>query len=207
MVEFCKQNSKIKDYLMDKKTQEKLNILERTVQEQAQFEATALNNETDKKLAEEITSIKLSFEKANKDKFSSNLKGLGQDVNKQSFLIETEYKKRVLEKREEIVNKIMDAVLGKVNGFIEAPEYREYLVKNIGDAVRNIGEKKFVVYITQRDGERYFDYIRGKFNGIEMKPKEGIIGGCVAEGEGLIIDNSIKGKIEEQRDKLSLMII
>jgi len=191
---------------MDKHMQERLDKLEKTVQEQAQLEFDALNSETDKKLNEGLASIKEEYEKIRSDKFKTQLRSIEQDANRQDFAAETGYKKRILDKKGEIVQKIMDGVLGKINEFVDSGEYREYLVQSIGNATAAAGGKKSTVYITQRDGERYWEHIRGKFQEIEMKPRDGIIGGCVVESEGLLVDNSIQGKMDEEKEKLREII-
>ena len=184
------------------KIQEKLLSLENTVRQEVKKENDELNKEINQEIENRLNSIKKEFENIRNDKFYTNSKILEQEGNKQIFEMETSYKTKILNKKNEIVQTIINDVLSKINEFVATPEYKEYLMKNISSAINNLKRDYGVIYITQNDKERFYEDINMKFLGFQIQLNNNIIGGCIVESADMQIDNSIKSKLDEQRGKL-----
>ncbi|MCL2859162.1 MAG: F0F1 ATP synthase subunit delta [Oscillospiraceae bacterium] len=196
------------------KIQERLLSLENTVKQEVQKETDELNKEIDYEIENSLNSIKKEFEKIRNDKFHTNSKILEQDGNKQVFELETSYKTKILNKKNEIVQTIINDVSNKINAFIASPEYEEYLKRNIDSAMNNFkinyknvtpanaSKMGFTVYITQNDKERFYKDINTESLEFQIQINNDIIGGSIVETAEMQIDNSIKSKLEEEKRKL-----
>ncbi len=92
---------------------------------------------------------------------------------------EMEAKKKVLLKREEIIDDIMNMAKERLRGFTKSDAYGEWLVKKAEDALREAGKGNKIIYVSRND-MRYADSLKaavGADTEVESVADAGFIGG------------------------------
>jgi len=190
--------------------QEKLNSFEKTVNKEVMEEKAELEEEIKKETADRLEEIRKKYQKAADEKFNINLRQIEKEVNGEIWADNTDAQKRILDKTNQIINDIMNAVMAGINDFMNSDGYEGYLISTIKKALTQLGGGEVVrttnpaVYLTSKDKERFADALVQEFQDkIDIQINYEIIGGCIVESEdGMIVDNSIRNKIGEQKDLL-----
>ena len=178
--------------------QEKLISFEKTVNHEVMKQKTELEGVIEKETADRLAEIRDSYQKTADEKFSINLTQIEKQVNGEIWADSVDAQKRILDKKNQIVGDVMDAVRARVNELINSDGYKDYLIASVGEAMSHVNGNA-TVYLTMQDKERFPE--------ISAQVNNDIIGGCIVEDEaGMIIDNSIKTKIGQQRDLLNSKI-
>ncbi len=167
-----------------------------------------------RKKSDEITreaeSEKQKKLKVNEDKILNNAYNIIQssvlkydkEDNERVLHAEVEAKKRILKKREEIVDRVFESVAEKLDAFVEGDDYEAWLEKLCAKAAEEIGGSGKTVYLTSRD-MKYADKISAAAGGADVKmSSENFIGGIKMESEEkhISVDYSLKSLSENEKN-------
>jgi len=187
--------------------QEKLISFEKTVNQDVLTQKANLEDAIEKETADRLDAIRSEYQKIADEKFDKNIKYVEKQVNGDIWVDSVEAKKRILDKKAQIVTDIINAAKSRINDFINSEEYADYLIQSIQEAMTHINNNG-TIYLTSHDKERFSDILQAEFQGkIDIQINDEIIGGCIAEDEdGVVVDNSILSKVEKQRELLNARI-
>ena len=139
--------------------EEKLSRLSAMVMRNANAERERLMKETEGKYKSIISEkedeyLKEAYETIQKSK-SECEKMSGEEL----LHAEMDSKKKVLLKREEIINSVMDTVKERLCDFTHSDDYGDWLVKKAQQAAQEAGEGGKVIYVSE-DDMRYLDKLK-----------------------------------------------
>ena len=108
----------------------------------------------------------------------------------------------VIDAENEIKNDLKRTVTGKIKEFANSEAYKNFLIKNISNALNKlrIGDGDVVkINITNEDFNKYKDEIKNQFNFEIGEISDKNIGGaiCINESKNISINNTLKILIEE----------
>jgi vacuolar-type H+-ATPase subunit E/Vma4 len=123
-----------------------------------------------------------------------------------------ESKQQILSFKETLIDKMISSLKNKFEEFAEGEGYKEFFMDLINKTVQFIEEQPAVIYITEKDFDRYrFEVdklLKGRNITVASTDKP-IIGGIIIEDKdkNFRIDNSILCVIEGNKDYISLMLL
>lgn len=130
------------------------------------------------------------------------------EVRREFNRIESERRaeiRRKMAKRQAVIeNRIFDAVEGKLAEFRKSPEYGEYLVRKVNEAIDFAEGESITVYIDPSDQESVGPLLKKR--GVSPTVSKESFGGgvrVVLNKSRILIDNSFKKKLEEAREWFS----
>ena len=130
------------------------------------------------------------------------------EVRREFNRIESERRaeiRRKMAKRQTVIeNRIFEAVEGKLAEFRKSPEYGEYLVRKVNEAIDFAEGESITVYIDPSDQESVEPLLKKR--GVSPTVSKESFGGgvrVVLNKSRILIDNSFKKKLEEAREWFS----
>ena len=130
------------------------------------------------------------------------------EVRREFNRIESERRaeiRRKMAKRQAVIeNRIFEAVEGKLAEFRKSPEYGEYLVRKVNEAIDFAEGESITVYIDPSDQESVGPLLKKR--GVSPTVSKESFGGGVSvvlNKSRILIDNSFKKKLEEAREWFS----
>ena len=191
-----------------------------TIEEKIKLFYKLLNQSMDIHLAEDLKEME--------DTYKFKLEKLKNNVDKEAKEIEEKALKRAEIKRAESISKskviikkdimalkekyyytFMDKFKLALKEFVNSNEYKTYLsniISKLSDDIKGYGNSDVVIYVTNKDKEKYSDFIKLELNkkisnNIIFKTTENFIGGLVAEftEKNIKIDMSIDAVLEDNK--------
>lgn len=191
-----------------------------TIEEKIKLFYKLLNQSMDIHLTEDLMELESSYE--------FKLEKLKNNVDKEAKEIEEKALKRAEIKRAESISKskviikkdimalkekhyyiFMDKFRNILKEFVNSNEYESYLSKiisKLSDGIKNYKESDLVLYVTNKDNDKYGDFIKNELNknndnNIILKTTENIIGGIIAEftEKNIKVDMSIDAVLEDNK--------
>lgn len=191
-----------------------------TIEDKIKLFYKLLNQSMDIHLTEDLKELETSYE--------FKLERLKSNIDKEAKEIEEKATKRAEIKRAESISKskviikkdimalkekyyyiFMDKFQTVVKEFVNSNEYKTYLSKiisKLSNDIKNFGNSDLVIYVTNKDNEKYSDFIRNEINKnnsnkVIFKTTEDIMGGLIAEftGKNVKIDMSIDAVLEDKK--------
>lgn len=127
------------------------------------------------------------------------------EVRREFNRIESERRaeiRRKMAKRQAVIeNRIFEAVEGKLAEFRKSPEYGEYLVRKVNEAIDFAEGESITVYIDPSDQESVGPLLKKR--GVSPTVSKESFGGgvrVVLNKSRILIDNSFRKKMEEARE-------
>ena len=185
------------EVLGDVQKEAEATILE--AENQAKETLKLAKHEADQKYREMINQAKLKAE-AERRKIAS--------------VTEVEMRNRLLRTKEDLVDAAFEKAVAKFKNYVETDEYRKYLLKQIENVAKKVGQKKLVAEINAKDAV-WLDQDKlapiAKKLQAEIKlvnASEQFIGGCIIQSaDGKIIYNStIDARLEELKPMLRVEV-
>lgn len=111
----------------------------------------------------------------------------------------SESKKRLLQKREGIIDSIFSELLRRIDEFKKTDAYENYLISSVKNTVHSAGEGDLTICIDESDS-RFSEKITGMFGA--KTEFEDITGGCrvINNTKHIICDNSLSSGIENLKN-------
>jgi V/A-type H+/Na+-transporting ATPase subunit E len=125
-------------------------------------------------------------------------------------LTEVEIRNRLLNAKEELVDKAFETAVCKLIDFVETPKYHDYLLRLIEEAAEKVGSKNLILQANAKDKEwltqEHLQSLCKKLH-IEIKLSEEpeiCIGGCKVQSEDgkVTYDNTIDSRLQELKPTL-----
>lgn len=115
-------------------------------------------------------------------------------------------RQKVLSKKKEILDDLILSLEERFRKFVSSNEYEDHLLKSLERSLKEVKEKKIIVYIRETDKDKLEDSITAleKENGVSIVLRvidRDIIGGFILSDEDNTynLDNSFKTIIEEKQ--------
>lgn len=166
-----------------------------------------------KKKLEEAMEQKLNEEKK---EFEKQIKAVMEDAKTRAeakrknilATVQADKDEEIMKKREELFNDLSESLKAWTKEFVKGDGYKEFLNKNINQALDLMEGQNLILILTHRDIDELGSFIKDKVarradkRNIELsRNKEDIIGGFIIEDreKGIIADFSIKALIDEAK--------
>ena len=113
-----------------------------------------------------------------------------------------ESRKTVASERDHYTDSIFGEVKKKLNAYKKTDSYVQYLKQSVASAKEALGELT-QIYVARPD----VDIVKGLVDDVSVRQDLRIIlGGIVAESDGLTVDYTFDKKLKQDRDKFELML-
>jgi vacuolar-type H+-ATPase subunit E/Vma4 len=136
------------------------------------------------------------------------------EKRKSASVAEVEMRNRLLQTKEDLVDKAFESAVEKLGGFTETEEYHSYLLDLIEAAAKKLEQNDLVVYVNAKDRgwltQDMLKHISKKLHTeLELSQETpDYIGGCkIQTGDGKIIfDATIDSRLQELKPRLRSQI-
>lgn len=191
-----------------------------TIEDKIKLFYKLINQSMDIHFAEDLKELNNSYEfkierlKSNVDKEAKEVEEKAvkraeikraESISKSKVII----KKDIMALKEKYYYIFMDKFINEIKEFVNSNEYKTYLSKiisKLSKAINIYGNSDVVVYITNKDNEKYSDFIKSEINknnsnNVIFKITEDILGGIIAEfaEKNVKIDMSMDAVLEENK--------
>lgn len=119
-----------------------------------------------------------------------------------------EVRKILIEKREELIEQMHNAVNGRLINFTQSTEYLDWMIEQIKDAQNQLKDKKVIVHICKAD-EKFTADIINKLNVKVLIDDEITFGGCkiISEVKKMLVDSTLQKKLDEAFSNFYMLAI
>lgn len=184
----------------------KIEKIEKNCLETAKKELNILKKENDDfsedKILEKVNLYKDELSK----KYKNELNKIEREFNRNTFDYEMNQKMKITTFKNELIEKIENNVKSQFENFTNTAEYKYYLLRSIENVLSKIKKGKCIIFITQRDYEKYYKDISMAFSADVDKMDNENIGGCIVVNREnkISIDNTLKTNISQKITKINL---
>lgn len=143
---------------------------------------------------EEGTAAAFAFIQEQKSDFKAALA-------KEAALKETQKKRELFEKRNQMAESVFEAAAKKLTDFTKTSKYKEYITTSARLISEKLDGKKASVHISERD-QKYSSMIKSIIPGCEIVSDSEIkLGGisCYCDDMSIIIDDTLDTKLEDRK--------
>lgn len=180
----------------------KIEIFQNNCYQMAQIEADNLRNEIDSEINENIKSEIKKYKEETERNFYKKIQKKEKNYNSEILNQEIECKQNIVEKQKELQEDLKTEIYNRIVDFINTDNYKKFLFNNIEKVIdncklNNTVNSDIILYLTQRDADKYKDEIQTNFQcNIEIMESSNI-GGAIGETKNILVDNSLRTLIEE----------
>lgn len=183
---------------------DKLNTFKALVLHDAQEKRDEIMEQTEKEYQGRIDKKETEIlESAYRD-IQKNIRETQKDTNGKILHTELDAKRRLIVRREEIIEDVMNAARDRLKEFTQSADYESWLLKKTETAISELGDGAKTVYISA-DDVKFKDKIEKSADNItvEASAERGMIGGVkVTNTERRVaVDYSFKEMLSEQKQK------
>jgi len=193
-------------------------IVEKWEEKLEQFTATVMREaaEKRKKIYEQIENERKQLLEQNElevleqayIQIQNSIRDILKEKNEKISKVLLDNKRRLLQKREQIVEEVFQSITDKVKNFVQSPDYYDFLINNIIEGCNTVGSGDLVIYINKSDlplKEKIAEQIRlklGNDNFSIEEEKHDMIGGAKIfnKTKNLFINNSLSEKIQYEKE-------
>ncbi len=150
--------------------------------------------------------INLSIEKIERDFTRNANENMKKEIQRKSrengeklLKLETELKRKLILRREEIIKEIFDDVAERVNAFTQKEEYGAWLRKKAEQGVQELGGKNCVLHIMKKDAQ-YKDELESLTGSRAEISDDNFVGGVIVYSQNRCVDYSLKSIIEREQE-------
>ncbi|MBE6891805.1 MAG: hypothetical protein E7481_07255 [Ruminococcaceae bacterium] len=124
------------------------------------------------------------------------------EVGREISVKNVESRKTVASERDHYTDSIFGEVKKKLNAYKKTESYVQYLKQSIASAKETLGELT-QIYVARPDVET----VRNLVDDVSVRQDLRIIlGGLIAESDGLTVDYTFDKKLRQERDKFEMML-
>lgn len=190
--------------------EEKLSVFTKLVLEKVQNEYDDKLNEINIQNDKRIKEYKLGLQRKGENIIKDMVQKGEIEKNKMIAKVKLDKKRKVLYKRQELIERLIDNMKNKALVFTDKEEYRHFLKTTIKDILLNFkSDESITLYLVKKDMKRHKLFILNEVKkygfddkNIEIIPfKEDMVGGIIAfnKNRTFKVDSSIYTKVEENR--------
>ena len=179
---------------------EKLNAFSAIVMRNASKQRDKLIAETENKYQSMIAEKENEYLKEAYETIQKSKSECRREAGEELLHAEMDSKKKVLLKREEIINDVMDSVKDRLMDFSHSDGYGKWLVEKAKTAAREVGDGNKIIYVSPED-MKYRNKLKSVGGKIESVSDRGFLGGVrVYNADRRIsVDYSFKELLAEER--------
>ena len=145
------------------------------------------------------------YEQKEESIYKKKIEKMEKDYNKQTFALELENKKAILDQKKLIRKNLKKEVEEILKQFTTKKEYKAFLISKIEEALKIIhNSNQIVLSLVETDFKKYGNEIRSKYNFDIKSISMEYIGGCILEDKsnGVYIDNTMLNSVNEKIDSI-----
>ena len=123
-------------------------------------------------------------------------------ISREISIKEMDCKKKLLRRRQEIVDEVFSNCEKKLAQFTNSDKYQSFIDNSLKKVSKILDRGKTIIYLRKEDF-KFKDKIKSNFEECEIKERKDIlIGGIYALNEslGLVIDDTLDSKLDEQHE-------
>lgn len=132
------------------------------------------------------------------------------EKRKVASVTEVEMRNRMLQTKEELVDIAFEKALVKLKNFVETDDYHDYMLKDIQNAVKRIGQKDLIIKVNAKDKDwltpDVLKVLSKKLHcALRISEKtEDFLGGCIVQTEDgkIICDATLDSRLQELKPVL-----
>lgn len=191
---------------MDNNLEQRLERIEKIALENARKDLKQIKDENDYNTSLKLEEISENYREYLADKYENELKKIDRDYNKEVYDFEIDERIRLKNFKENILKGIKSNIINQITLFVNSNEYKDYLFKNVNLAFNKINADNTILYLTQKDIERYASQIQEIIEIKIEKMDDKYIGGSMLlnKDKKISIDNTLLTSIEEEIKKVNL---
>lgn len=193
---------------MINESEKNLSNFSKSVMDSALIERDKIDDELKAKSDAALSQKELKYLEDAYKKIQKDVSKTRRKSNEEISKVLIEYKKKLLFRREEIINDVFNEVLNRLHDAMKNDSYYSWLLKSANSALEavSVGDGSGVLFINASD-ESLIDKLKNDINkdyeniDVRIIDNEDIIGGAKAFNEALGVkaDYSIKTRIEEAK--------
>lgn len=130
---------------------EKLNTFTSLVIQDAREKREKLLEDVEKEYSKKLDESEIGLLQGAYENIQQNIHEVQKDANARILHAQMEARKKLILKREEIINEIMENAKGKLIEFAKSEEYKKWLPEKIENALNEVGKGSKIVYISPDD--------------------------------------------------------
>ncbi len=160
---------------------EKLNTFTSFVLQDAQEKREKLLEDVEKEYSKKLDESETSILQSAYENIQQNIHDSKKEANARVLHVQMESRKKLILKREEIINEIMELSRKRLNEFAKSDEYEEWLLSKIKKALEEVGKGSKTVYISSDDiglKEKIEQLPQMSKINVEVTPERNFIGGA-----------------------------
>ena len=156
---------------------EQLDEFEALVLHEANEEREALMNETQEKYKSIMADKENEYLKESYETIQRNKSEYEHEADEELLHAQMDAKRKVLLKREEIIDDVVNAAKKKLEGFRKSDGYADWLVKKAEEAASEAADGNKIIYVSP-DDMRFADKLKAAVGGASVESADGaFIGG------------------------------
>ena len=124
------------------------------------------------------------------------------EVGREISVKNVESRKTVASERDHYTDSIFGEVKKKLNAYKKTESYVQYLKQSIASAKETLGELT-QIYVARPDVETVRNLVDDVYVRQDLRI---ILGGLIAESDGLTVDYTFDKKLRQERDKFEMML-
>jgi len=191
--------------------EEKLEHFTATIMKQAVEKRNQLLEEIKKQHEETLKQKELEFLEQAYNQIQNSIRLIEKENNEVLSRTLAENRRKLLQKREEIIEEIFHEITERVKEFVKSPQYEQYLINDVLEICTSIRseEDELIIYINEADllyKDKITEQIQSRLypnRFIVETEKADMIGGVkvLNKTKNLFVDNSFLAKIKEARER------
>ncbi len=183
---------------------EKLSIFTSLVLKDADAKREKLLEDVEKEYSERIDEKENELLQGAYDDIQHGIQSSRRQANERVLHEEMESRKKLILKREEIINEVMKSAREKIIEFTKSDEYEEWLIEKIKKALFEVGKGSKTVYISSDDlglKEKIENIPDTARISVEASPEHDFLGGAkvLNNDRKISADYSFKELLDEQK--------
>ncbi len=136
--------------------EKKLNIFSKLILEKEQNESDVKLEEMKKNNEKTIQAHKKKLEQKAKEIINNKVNKANMEKNAMMSKVTGDAKNKILTKKRELLERLMEGIRDKARLFTDTPEYEGYLQKSFIEVLSSLEEEQgVIIHVMQRDIERY----------------------------------------------------
>lgn len=179
----------------------KLNQFYQDIMQDVNKERKKILDECDSEITDTINKKELEYLEQAYNTIQKELKEIKKEKNEIILKASMDSKKKLLNKREEIIEEVIRKTIKMLNNFIESKDYRSWLLDKIEK--ENISDTdEIIIYLL--DSDKVIEKLIKEKWRVDIKSDSNIIGGYILHNitQKIYIDNSLRSKIENIRENI-----
>ena len=179
----------------------------REVLQKAKEEADSLVQRAEKVRERRLERAKEELSQPQAEVLAQARLGAQREKEKLMTSAKLEAKMKVLRKKEELVNRVFQQAIQRLQDIRRSPDYPEIISRLIEEAVHALGDKELIVEYDSKDNsvftQGFKDELANRLNlNLHFQASEIPSGGVIVRSQHAVFDNSFQARLERWKPEL-----